>query len=175
VIAWLGLFFGWCARERVRADGPWAQPAISLVLVFVAIVVAPCGLYFYLVHPAWSWLYLVDDAKVPGFVAVTVVVAQAGALVLGYYGAAKLVRSGREPVLRFGLPGVAAFLLLMMILLRGRIGTYGSYVAFKEGYSRPLMDVKLGYVLIAVVIGAGAAAAVVAYELVRDGRRAAAR
>jgi predicted acyl esterase len=57
----------------------------------------------------------------------------------------------------------------------GRIGTYGSYVAFKEGYSRPLMEVKLGYVLIAVVIGAGAAAAFVTYELFRDGKRAAAR
>jgi hypothetical protein len=175
VIAWLGLFFGWCARERVRADGPWAQPAISLVLVFVGIVLAPCGLYFYLVHPAWAWLYLVDASKVPRFVAITVVVAQAGALILGYYGAAKLVRSGRELILRFALPGAASVWLLLAILLRGRIGIYGSYAAFKEGYARPLMDVKLGYVLIAVVVGAGAAAAVVAYELSRDSKRAAAR
>jgi hypothetical protein len=175
VIGWLGLFFGWCARERLRVDGPWSQPSISLVLLFAGMILAPGAVYFYLVHADWSWLYLIDSRKVPRFAVLTIVVLHAGALVSGFYAAGRLVRAGRELWLRLALPGYAVVLLMIMLLARGRIGRYGTYEQFKGGSALPLFDVKLGYVLIAAVIGAGAAAAVVAWELYRDGRRAASR
>ncbi len=159
----------------MRVDGPWSQPSISLVLLFGAMILAPCAIYFYLAHSDWSWLYLIDSAKVPRLALITVLAAQAGALVGGYYGAARLVRSGKEPILRVALPAVAALLLLLLLVLRRRITHYGTYEQFQSGHALPILDVKLGYVLIAVLIGVGAAAAVVAYELYRDGRRAAAR
>jgi hypothetical protein len=167
--------FGWCARERARADGPWAQPAITLVLLFLGMVLAPASLYFYLVHPAWSWLYLVDPARVPRVVVLTVLAAQAAALMGGYYGAARLVRAGKEIGLRIGLAAGAVVLLVLLLLARGRITSYGSYAQYHDGQALGIMAVKLGYVLIAVVIGSSSAAAVVAWELYRDGRRAAAR
>ena len=174
-MAWLGLFFGWCARERVRVDGPWSQPSISLVLLFLAMIVVPCALYFYLAHADWSWLYLVDPARVPKLAIVSVLAAQGGALVGAYYGAARLVRAGKEVPLRFVLGGYAGGLLIMLIVLRGRLTHYGTYAQYHAGHALPILDVKLGYVLIAVFIGVGAAAAVVGMELTRDGKRGAAR
>ena len=169
------MFFGWCARERLRVDGPWSQPAISLVLLFLAMILAPCAFYFYLAHADWSWLYLVDPAKVPRLAVVPVLAAQGGALVGAYYGASKLVRAGKELALRITLGSFGGVLLVLMLILRRRLTHYGTYEQFRAGQALPLLDVKLGYVLIAVCIGAGAAAAVVAYELTRDGKRAVAR
>ncbi len=138
-------------------------------------ILAPCALYFYLAHPDWSWLYLVDSARVPRLAVITVLAAQGGALVGGYYGAAKLVRGGKEVALRFTLAGAGALILILMLFLRARLTHYGTYAQFHGGRALPILDVKLGYVLIAVLIGVGAAAGVVGYELLRDGRRAAAR
>ena len=169
------MFFGWCARDRLRNDGPWSQPAISLVLLFLAMIVAPCTFYFYLAHSDWSWLYLVDSARVPRLAVITVLAAQAGALVGGYYGACKLVKAGKDVALRLALPGYACVVLILMLVFRARLTHYGTYAQFHGGRALPILDVKLGYVLIAVLIGVGAAAGVVAYELLRDSRRAAAR
>lgn len=175
MILWLGTFFGFCARERVKADGPWSQPAISLVLLFLVMIIVPGALYFYLAHPSWSWLYLFNPAKMPRVAVFTVLVGHAGALVGGYTLAGRLVRAGQELPLRIGLASAVAVIVLIALLLRGRLLHYGTYAQWKAGQALPLMSVKLGYVLIAVLIGAGAAAAVVAIELLRDGRRAMAR
>jgi hypothetical protein len=159
----------------VRVDGPWSQPAISLVLLFLAMILAPVTLYLYLAHPDWAWLYLVDSARVPRLAVITVLAAQGGALVGAWYGAHKLVRAGKEVVLRWALPATGALLIMLMVLVRHRLTHYGTYAQFHGGRALPILDVKLGYVLIAVLIGAGAAAGVVAYELMRDGKRAVAR
>jgi hypothetical protein len=145
------------------------------VLLFLAMIVAPCTFYFYLAHPDWSWLYLVDSARVPRLAVVPVLAAQSAALIGAYYGACKLVKAGKEVALRLSLPGYACVVLILMLILRARLTHYGTFAQFHGGRALPILDVKLGYVLIAVLIGIAAAAGVVAYELLRDGRRAAAR
>ena len=70
----------------MRVDGPWSQPSIYLVLLFLGMIIAPCALYFYLAHPDWSWLYLVDSTRVPRLAVILVMAAQAGVLVGAYYG-----------------------------------------------------------------------------------------
>jgi hypothetical protein len=146
-----------------------------LVLLFWAMILTPCSFYLYLAHADWSWLYLVDSARVPRLAIIPVLAVQGGALVGGYYGAAKLVRSGKEPMLRYGVPAAAAVVFVLMLILKGRLTHYGTYAQYHGGRALPILDVKLGYVLIAVVIGVGAAALFVSLELLRDGRRAAAR
>jgi hypothetical protein len=174
-VIWLGLLFGWCARERLRADGPWSQPAVSIVLLFLAIVRAPSTLYFYLVHPDWAWLYLVDAERIPRVAALTMVLASGAGLLGGYYAAGRLVRSDRELIVRLTLAGGALFLAILHALSWARLTSYGTTAQYRSGVAAPIMDVKLGYVLIAVVIGSVAAVVFVALELYRDGRRAQSR
>ena len=155
----------------MRADGLFAAPAFPLVAIFIAVVLTPIALYLYLAHPAWSWMYLVDPGDVPGLAIVPLLVLHGGFVVAGWYLAARLLRSGRDKQARYGLLGAAAVVLLASLLAWGRIGHYGSYQDFHGGRALDIFDVKLGYVLVGLALGIGAAAGYVALELARDSRR----
>lgn len=167
----LGLAFALCARDRVRADGPFSAPAFLMVLAFVGAILVPTTLYLYLAHPAWTWMYVVDPAKVPGLALLPLLVAHGGAVVLGWWIGSRLVAAGRARAVASAAAGGGALVLLGVALSWGRLGRYGSYDDFVDGRALPIMDVKLGYVLVAVLIGVTAAAGFTAYELVRDSRR----
>jgi hypothetical protein len=173
----LGLGFALCARDRVRSGGPFASPAFGLVAIFVGVVLLPMTLYLYLAHPAWSWMYLIDPAGVPGLVLVTLLLAHGGAALGGWYLGARLIRAGKryEQIAAYGLAGASAVLLLLVSLAWGRIGRYGSYDEFHDGRTLSLVEVKLGYVLVALLVGTAVAAGFVALELMRDSRRVRAR
>jgi len=155
----------------VRADGLFAAPAFPLVAIFIAIVLTPIALYLYLAHPSWSWMYLVDPADVPGLAIVPLLVLHGGLVVAGWYLGGRLIRTGREKQARYGLLGAGLVVLLLSAIGWGRIGHYGSYRDFHGGRAIDLFDVKLGYVLVGLALGIGAAAGYVALELARDSRR----
>jgi hypothetical protein len=151
------------------------MPSFMLVLTFVGLVLVPATLYVYLVHTAWSWSYLVDPGRVPPLAVVPVLVAVTGALVLGWYLAGWLIRSDRKRPLAYVAAGLGVAILVAVALLWSRMTQYGSYEAWESGAVRGLMDVKLGYVLVVLVLAVAAAAGFVALELVRDSRRVRAR
>jgi len=155
----------------VRADGPFAAPAFVLVLSFIAIVLMPAGLYLYVAHPAWTWMYMVDPVDVPSLAVVPMLVLHGSAVVGGYYLGGRLLRADRQRALLYSLAGGALSLVLMALLLRHRLFSYGSYRDWHGDRALDLMDVKLGYVLAALIPGILAAAGFVALELFRDSRR----
>ncbi len=168
--------FAYCASARIRADGPWAQPPFTLVAIYAAIVLAPATAYLYLAYPDWSWLYLVDSRRVPRLFVVPAVTGAAAALLGGWYAVARLI-SGRVPP-RQVLAALAGTLLVgvaLATLLRDRLFHHASYPAYHAGEAVSLFAVKLGYVLVAMGVGMGAAAAHVAWVIWRDGRRASPR
>lgn len=169
--ACLGLGFALCARDRLRADGPFAFPAFALVAAFSTIVIGPIALYLYAAHPGWSWMYLVDPARMSGLLLLPLLTLHAGLVVGGMYLGARLIRAGHERPLRWALLAAPLVLGLATALAWGRLGRYGSYGEFHDGRALPLMDVKLGYVLVGVLLGIVAAAGFTAVELLRDSRR----
>lgn len=171
----LGLGFALCAKDRIRVDGPFATPAFLLLLIYLGVVLLPATLYLYVVHPDWAWLYIVDPVDVPGLAVVPVLVAHGGVLVAGWYGGAWLLRSDRGRAALYTVLGAGALTGLMVLLLRRRIGTYGSYSDFHDGAAANLLDVKLGYVLIALALAMALATVFTALELLRDSRRVRAR
>lgn len=161
----------------MRTGGPFASPAFALVAIFVGVVLAPITLYLYLAHPAWSWMYLVDPTNVPGLVVVTLLIAHGGSALGGWYLGVRLIRAGKkkEQIAGYSLLGSLVVLLILVSLSWGRIGRYGSYDEFHDGRALSLVEVKLGYVLVALTIGTAVAAGFVALELMRDSRRVRAR
>ena len=159
----------------MRADGPFAAPAFLLILSFVGVVLLPVGLYLYVAHPDWTWMYLVDPEDVPALALVPILVLHGGAVIGGWYLGAYLIRRDKQRLLLYLLGGGAAILLLAGLILRERLLSYGTLADWERGTALDLMDVKLGYVLIALVLGMGAAAGFVAFELLRDSRRVRAR
>lgn len=161
--AWLGTLFAWCAQGRLRADGVWAQPAISIVWIFVGFIAAPATLYRNWVYPEWSWLYLIDSADVPGLAIVPVIAASGGALIGGYWVGARILRSDRQKALLGAVVGGGFVIVLFASLVSGRL-------------ARPFTDDKFVTIaLLTVTIGELAAAAYVGWELWKDGKRALAR
>ena len=159
----------------MRASGAFASPAFPLVLVFLGLIALPTSLYLYWVHPAWSWLYLLDPARVPPIMVVPVLVAQCVALLGAWRVGAALIRADRDRALLGTLAGAIVTLAAVGLLLSARLGAYGSFQVFEAGAAVGLLEVKLGYVLMAILLGLGAAGAFVAVELLRDDRRARAR
>lgn len=171
-----GVFFAWCARARLATGGPWSQPSVTLVALFVVILLAPTTAYLYIAHPAWSWFYLIDVWRMPRIFVLPVVAASAAAVFGGYYGAARLLVLFRDRrVVPSVLAGLALVSVLMAVLLRGRLLHYASYDDFRAGRSIGIFAVKVGYVLTALVAGLAAGAGMIGWELWRDGRRAASK
>src|SRR5262249_56162471 len=106
-------------------------------------------------------------------VVVPIVAMSAAAVGAGYWGAARMLALvGDRRALPGALAGVAALVCLLGFLARGRLLHVGTTGDFRDGRALPIFDVKLGYALVAVVVGLASAAAFVAWELARDGRRA---
>ena len=169
------MVFALCARDRIRVDGPFSTPAFILVLFFTGIVVLPATLYVYLAHPAWSWLYFVDPVDVPMLAVVPILVLHGAALIGGWYLSARLLRADKRNLVGYFAIATALLFLILAAVLRGRLGSYGSFGDFQDGNTFGVLEVKLGYVLMTLAIGVGVAAAFVALELVRDSRRVRAR
>lgn len=169
----LGVAFALCARDRIRADGPFASPSFLVVLMFAAIVLLPMTFYLYVWHPAWAWMYFVDPDNVPGLAIIPLCFLHAGLLIGGWYLAARLIRVGRGRVVLYILATGGFIVLLGGVLAWSRLGYVGTFAEYWDEPRRalPIMQVKLGYVMIAMVLGFAVAAGMAALELVRDSRR----
>jgi hypothetical protein len=160
----------------VRAEGPFAWPAFPLVAIFIGIVLTPVTLYLYLAHPAWSWMYLFDPGDITGLTMASLL-GHAGMVMAGWYGGARLLRADKKKhlIAVYLLIGGALAAMVSIALFWGRIGRYGTYAEFHDGRALELMEVKLGYVLVALALGVATAAGFVGLELMRDSRRVRAR
>jgi hypothetical protein len=171
----LGMAFALLARDRIRADGPFIGPAFLLVLLHAGGVVAPVALYFYTVHGAWAWHYLVDPDKVPGLAIFPLIISHGALVIAGWYGAATLLRNDRGRIALYATAGLGATLLVVALLLAHRLGTSSTYEGFHAGRGANLLDVALGYALIVSMMASAGSAGYVAAEIVRDARRVRAR
>lgn len=147
------------------------MPASLLALMFSVLIALPGALYLSLAHPAWSALYAFDPAAVPDLVLALAALVQSGAVLGGWWLGALLCRMQRRPLRLAPLAALVLLTAALIPLLAHRLGVYGSYDAHARGAAVGLMDVALGYALIPLLLGKGAAAVFVAVELARDSRR----
>lgn len=167
----VGLVFAACARVQfANGASPWGRE-LAAVLSFEAIIVWPVALYFYLVHPAWSWMYFVDPARLPGIVVVLVLLAYVVALLGGYLGGWALVRARKEKVLFAALAGLGVALVVFLIVCRGRVAHSGTYDEYHAGHALALGEGKLGWALAATATGVAIAVVLVGFTLWEQGKR----
>ncbi len=167
----LGLVFSAFAKDRLASDGPLSSPIFAFVGTFTGVVFVPMALYFLLVHPAWSFLYVIDPTTLPTFSFLPIVLIQAGCIFLGWFVGSQLV-SRSHPVWIWRV--VAGFALAITVLLwvwRTRLYAYGEYGVFHAGSSLSLFQVKLGYAAVILITAFGVGAGITCYELKRDSLR----
>jgi hypothetical protein len=173
----VGMVFAWISRDRIRADGPFAPPAFMFVVLHAGMIVAPIALYFYLVHPEWAWMYLVDPAKLSGLAVLPLVVGHAALVGVGWYTGAFLIRTDRKRPFLYGIAGTAVVSLVFLALGWSRLSHAATYAGWKLGGAARvgLFDVELGYAVIVAMLALVGSAAYVALALHRDRRRVRAR
>lgn len=170
-----GIGFALIARERLRAEGPFVAPAFQLVALHAFTVVAPIALYFYAVHPAWSWMYWFEPRKLSGIAVLPLMVGHAVLVIGGWYLAAMLLRRGFiNAVLYIG--GVLTLgLLVLVVASLKRIGIAADFAGFHGGKGISLFAVQLGWAYLVSLLALIGSAIYVAIELRSDGRRVRAR
>lgn len=171
-----GIGFALVARDRIRADGPFAAPAFHLVLLHAGAVVAPVALYFYAIHPAWAWMYTVNPERLAAIFSLPLMVGHAALVVGGWYIASLLLRRGYQGALMYGTGALALMLLIVIIAGFARLSTATDYFGWQSGADGvPLFAVKLGWAFLVSLLALFGSAIYVAIELGRDGRRVRAR
>ncbi len=170
-----GIGFALIARDRIRADGPFAPPAFHLVLLHAAAVVAPIALYFYAVHPAWAWMYWINPEKLAGVAVLPLMVGHAALVIGGWYVASVMIRRGYQGALLYGGGFVVLVLLILVVGGINRLGTAADYLGWQVDRGTSLFDVKLGWAFAVSLLALFGSAIYIAIELGRDGRRVRAR
>ena len=170
-----GLGFALVARDRIRADGPFAAPAFHLVALHAGAVVAPVALYFYAVHPAWSWMYWVDPQKLGGVAVLPLMVGHAALVIGGWYLAAMAIRRGFQNVVLYAGGIVVVGLLVLVVANVHRLGTAADYLGWQAQRGTSLFNVQLGWAFVVSLMALFSSAIYVAIELGRDSRRVQAR
>jgi hypothetical protein len=165
-----GIGFALIARDRIKADGPFASPAFQLVALHAGVVVAPIALYFYAVHPAWAWMYWVDPAKLAGVFVLPLMVGHATLVIGAWYGSSILIRKGGSGALLYVAGGLALMLLVLVAGGMHRLATAADYAGFGTG-GVSLFSVRLGFAFMVSLLAMFGSAIYVAIELGRDGRR----
>jgi hypothetical protein len=167
----VGLGFAWCARVQFLGGAtPWGRE-LAAVLSFEAIIVWPISLYYFLVFPDWSWMYLVDPDRLPRGVSVLVLLAFASVLVGGYLVGWALLRANREKWLWGALGGAALALLLIAVLCRRRLFASGTFAEYHAGHALSVGESKLSWSMGITIIAIGAAASLVGFTLYEQGKR----
>jgi hypothetical protein len=167
----VGLVFAACARAQfAQGASPWGRELIA-VLSFEAIIVWPVALYYSVVHPAWSWMYLIDPRRLPWGISALVLLGYAATLLGGYLGGWALLRARREKILYGVIGAVGLILVVVLILARRRIGHAGTYQDYHAGHALNLGEGKLGWALAATSTGMAVAIVLVGFTLWEQGKR----
>ena len=170
-----GIGFALIARDRLKADNPFATPAFPLVMLHAAAIVAPIALYFYAAHPAWAWLYWVDPDKLSWVAVVPLMVGHAALVFGGWYLGAVLIRHGAQGALFYVAGGIVVVIIIMVAACSSRLATATDYLGYSKGVGLGLFEVKLGFAFAVALLALFGSGVYVAIELGRDGRRVRAR
>ncbi len=123
--------------------------------LFLALVLLPVSIYFYVFHGDWFLLYAVDVRRIPSAVALLGFVAEALIGVLGFSLGAALARNQRNG-LGYGVVGLATLLGLSVVLLwPERLLVVGTFAQYRgdfglRSYGGALMEAGLALGLLLV-------------------------
>jgi hypothetical protein len=167
-----GLAFAAAAQVQIRSATAQrgTSRVLAVVLLFDVMIVWPVGLYFYLAHRDWVWMYFVDPRHLPLGVGVLVFAGYTVALLGGYGAGYALVRKGHLRSLYAALGGVLLADGAIAALLSSRLLRASTYANYPTN-AISILRVRLGYVLPATLVGVLAAFAFAAWQLWEQGRR----
>ncbi len=129
--------------------------------IFLAVLLVPISVYFYVFHGDWYLLYLVDVRRVPSALALLSFMGHVALGAAGFVAGASMVRSQRDVLAGLVAGAVTALGFGVFGLARGRLSVVGSYAQYHRGFGlSPVSESGLvdGGVLMGVLLLLGIAA-----------------
>ncbi|MBT8470242.1 MAG: hypothetical protein HKN10_14035 [Myxococcales bacterium] len=123
-------------RDELRqsSDPIWRMETFLAYALFVAFVLLPTVIYFYVFHGDWFLFYWVDTARAPWFWGLLGVLLLLGAASLGFRLGLALSRSSRDLAARRIAAGTIFIALAIWPLAWSRVSVVGSYRQFSRDY-----------------------------------------
>lgn len=134
-------------------------------------MVAPIALYFYAVHPAWSWMYWVDPEKLAGVAVLPLMAGHAALVIAGWYLAAVFIRRGFMNAVLYIGAAIAVALLVLVVAGANRLGIATDFAGFQLDRGVSPFKVQLGWAFAVSLLALFGSAVYIAIELRADGRR----
>jgi hypothetical protein len=131
------------SRRELRVS---PRPALlsrgfGALALFLALVLVPVSVYFYVFHGDWSLLYLVDVRSIPSAVALVGFVVEGLLGAAGFVAGAALVRAQRDALAGVLAGTVAALAGGLVLLVRDRLSVVGSLAQYRGGFGlEPFSD-----------------------------------
>lgn len=126
--------------------------------IFLATLVVPISVYFYVFHGDWYLLYLVDVRRVPSAFALLSFMAHGAIGSGGFLAGASLIRAQKEVVAALLGSGPLVGAVAFGVLARSRLAVVGSYAQFHRGFGlKPFAESALleGAALMTLVLVVG--------------------
>lgn len=102
--------------------------------LFLALVLIPVSVYFYVFHGDWFLLYAIDVRRIPSAVALLGFVVEGAIGVLGFSVGAFLARTQRSNV-GYGMVGGALLLSMLVVLLwPERLSVVGTFAQYRGDF-----------------------------------------
>jgi len=158
-------------RDEVRhsADPVWRMEAFLAYALFVAFVLLPTAIYFYVFHGDWFLFYGVDTGRAPWVWGLLAGLLVLGAASLGFRLGAALCRASRDVAVRRIATGALFFALAVWPLGWERLSVVGSYRQFTRDYGLTAFFASPAfYSGLAMLIINGAAFAWIVYRIDRQ-------
>ncbi|APR87388.1 hypothetical protein A7982_12737 [Minicystis rosea] len=146
----LGAALAWLCRDDARGDDDPAFRARAVVVaLFAVLVFAPACAYFLAFAGDWSLFYQLDSRDVPSALGLLLVVADAGAVVLGFIAGHRAARrhAERATVALVSVPAALAFAQLLAFLPKLRVDGTFHQVTSRFG-TQPAAGSPLGWAIL---------------------------
>lgn len=131
-----GALSAYAGRDELRhsSDPVWRMESFLAYALFVALVLVPTAIYFYVFHGDWFLFYWVDTARAPWFWGLMGAALLLGAALLGFWIGLALCRASRDLATRRITVGSVLIALAVWPLAWSRLSVVGSHRQFSRDY-----------------------------------------
>jgi hypothetical protein len=134
--ALFGLAVAYASRTstRLSSRSVLTSRAYLALLVSEGMLGVPIAIYLYVFYRDWSFMYLVDGARVPSALAVAIVATYPAIATAAYVLGVALLRARRDALLGGLVVGVMLASAGVAVVLRGRLLLVGPFGGYHGGY-----------------------------------------
>ncbi len=142
----IGSSVAYSARVQIRTlqKSVFTARYFLALMMFEGMILVPIGIYFAAFYPDWSWMYLLNTAKISAAVTTMAIAAYPVAAILGYLVGYYSAKSSSDWITLIFTVFMFIGLIGLFVVAPGKMFTVGSYQQFHRAVgTEPLSGTSL--------------------------------